>query len=107
VPRDAYVVVETNRYPVPVEWVGQAVEVRLQASQVQITCSEASPVCHQRLEGKYEVAHWQGEARSFNRKAIDASAGPPRFDPNYVAIVGEVEQRCLSDYAALEEEVLR
>jgi transposase len=107
VPRDAYVVIETNRYPVPVEWVGQAVEVHLQASQVQISCSQASPVTHTRLEGKYEVAHWQGEARSFNRKAMEASAGPPRFDPNYIALAGEVEQRCLAEYAALEEEVVR
>ena len=53
VPRDSYVAVEANRYPVPLEWAGQTVEVRIQSEEVWITLSGAEPVRHARLAGKH------------------------------------------------------
>ena len=34
VPRDAYVAVDANRYPVPLEWAGCKVEVHIQAEEI-------------------------------------------------------------------------
>src|ERR1700749_263751 len=36
VPRDALVVIDTNRYPVPLEWIGQQAAVRILADQIII-----------------------------------------------------------------------
>ena len=105
VPRDTYVVVETNRYPVPVEWVGHQVSVCLQIDEVRISCGEQPPVCHARLEGKYQMARWVGAPRSFHRAREASNDGPPRFDPAYLTGLGEVEPRGLTAYAALAEEV--
>ena len=60
VPRDGYVAVETNRYPVPLEWAGQRVEVRIQREEIWIGWTEAEPVQHARLSGKHKVARWNG-----------------------------------------------
>ena len=107
VTRDTYVVVETNRYPVPPAWVGQQVEVRLRAEEVVITHDAGEAINYPRLAGKYEVARWHGEPRTWARLKSDSPVGAPRFDPAYYAAVGEVELRPLESYAALCGEVCR
>lgn len=106
VPRDSYVAVEANRYPVPLEWAGQTVEVRILAEEVWITRAGAEPVCHRRLPGKHQVARWQGPPRKLPaRKPVAASAGPPRWDPAFLVDLGEVALRPLERYEAAVEEV--
>ena len=103
VPSDCYVAVETNRYPVPFEWVGRDVEVQILSEQLVIRSDTADPVRHDRIAGSYQLARWKGEPRQLG-KALSASLlGPPRLDPIYPAAVGEVEVRPLSFY----EEVAR
>jgi hypothetical protein len=106
VPRDSYVAVEANRYPVPLEWAGQTVEVRIQLRQVWVTLAGVEPVCHARLEGKHQVARWTGPPRRLPpRPASSAAAGPPRFDPAFLEDLGEVEIRSLGRYEHLLEQV--
>jgi transposase len=105
VPRDGLVVVETNRYPVPLEWVGQQVEVRLQPQQIIICRADQQQVSYCRLTGKFELADWNGAPRSYARLPLSAASGPPRFDLSYRLAVGEVESRELACYEALVEEV--
>ncbi|HSJ74977.1 MAG TPA: IS21 family transposase [Gemmatimonadales bacterium] len=106
VPRDSYVAVEANRYPVPLEWAGQTVEVRIQRSQVWITLAGVEPVCHTRLEGKHQVARWNGPPRRLPpRPASLSAAGPPRFDPAFLEDLGKVEIRSLGRYEHLLEQV--
>jgi transposase len=106
VPRDGYVVVETNRYPVPLDWVGQRVEVRIQREAIWIHGEPVEPVQHVRLVGKSQVARWNGAPRQVPpRRAARPAAGPPRFDPVFLGELGEVETRPLHRYERLLEEV--
>jgi transposase len=106
VPRDGYVAVEANRYPVPLEWSGERVEVRIQSEEVWIQRPGAEPVRHARLEGKHQVARWNGAPRRLpSRGTTSSAAGPPRFDPAFLADLGEVEMRSLGRYERLLEEV--
>lgn len=105
VPRDTYIKVETNRYPTPIEWVGQQVEVRLQADRVLITNEGAEPLKYLRLKGKFLTASWNGSPRSWPRGKSRLIASPPYLDPAYPLAIGEVERRSLSAYEALIEEV--
>ncbi len=106
VPRDGYVAVETNRYPVPLEWAGQKVEVRIQQEEIWIRWEPAEPVKHPRLGGKHQVARWNGPPRSAPVAcAAKPPAGPPRFDPAFLSGLGEVETRPLHRYERLLEEV--
>ena len=105
VPRDCQVVVETNRYPVPVEWAGRTVAVRLMMRQIVITCEGGQPLNYERLEGKHQVGRWKGEARKWKREPRQSVEGPPRFDPAYTDQVGLVEVRELEAYEAIAQEV--
>jgi transposase len=105
VPRDGYVAVDANRYPVPLEWAGAAVEVRILAEEIWMHRPGVDPVRHARLTGKHQVAHWHGPARQVPRRPLELAAGPPRFDPAYVERIGEVEIRPLGNYEVLVEEV--
>jgi transposase len=106
VPRDGYVAVEANRYPVPPEWVGQRVEVRIQQEEIWIRWEQAEPVQHARLSGKHQVARWNGPPRPAPvPRTVKPPAGPPRFDPAFLSGLGEVEPRPLHRYERLLEEV--
>jgi transposase len=105
VPRDSYVAVEANRYPVPLEWAGRTVEVRIQAEEVWITLAGAEPTHHVRLEGKHQVARWNGPPRHCPPRGAAPLAGPPRFDPARLRDHGEVEARPLGRYEGLIEQV--
>lgn len=105
VPRDSYVAVEANRYPVPLEWAGQRVEVRLQAEEVWITLSGAEAVRHPRLSGKHQVARWNGPPRRGPQRGALPPTGPPRFDPSSFGEIGQVDVRPLVRYEAMLEQV--
>jgi transposase len=105
VPRDGYVAIEANRYPVPLSWAGSKVEVHVQSEEIWIGCPGSDAVRHRRLEGKHQVARWQGPPRSSPARPRLSLGGPPRFDPAYVAGVGEVDVRPLESYEGLVEEV--
>jgi transposase len=107
VPRDALVAVETNRYPVPLEWVGQVVQVRLLSGQIEVSGRLGEAVCYERLDGKHQVARWQGAPRTWPRAAAAPPAERPRFDPVWGEQLGHVQPRSLDEYAQLVEEVLR
>jgi len=108
VPSDAYVSVDTNRYPVPFEWVGREVSVHILATQVVIGsdgCPE-SPVRHPRLEGRHQVLRHTGTIRAIQQRGR-RSLGPPRLDPVCLMELGEVLPRPLSAYEELAVEVAR
>jgi hypothetical protein len=69
--RDGYVAVDANRYPVPLEWVEavDVVEVRILPEEIWIHRPGVDPVHHARLEGKHQVARWNGAARQDPRKS--------------------------------------
>jgi len=100
VPRDGYVAVEANRYPVPLDWAGQRVEVRLLAEELWITRTGADPVRHVRLQGKHQVARWEGPPRRLPPRGGVPPAGAPKLDPDFFHQLGEVEVRPLERYEA-------
>jgi hypothetical protein len=106
VPRDGYVAVLANRYPVPLTWAGQQIQVRVRAEDVILSLGDETPVSHARLSGKHHVARWSGPARRPLRP-VPAPEGPPQLDLVYLGSTGEVEARPLERYAALVEEVGR
>ncbi len=105
VPRDGYVMVDTNRYPVPLEWAGHQIEVQVLAQELVLRAVGHEAVRHERLEGRHLVARWHGEPRRVPEGASCAMDGPPRFDPTYLTAAGSVEVRSLASYEALCEEV--
>ncbi|MGH9894409.1 MAG: Mu transposase domain-containing protein, partial [bacterium] len=108
VPKDAYVAVETNRYPVPFDWTGRTVTVRILSSEIAVHCEGAEPVIHPRIEGRHQVARWNGAPRTLQRSEAGPTLdGPPRFDPVYLGAIGQVDVRSLDQYEALVAEVGR
>ena len=106
VPRDALVVIDTNPYPVPLEWVGQQACVRILADQVIIQVGTQTPVIHARLPGKFSQASWLGPPRQYGRRPTR----PPEMAPfawSDELVSGEVEVRELATYEQLLEEVVR
>jgi transposase len=103
VPRDGYVAVDANRYPVPLGWAGRAVEVRILAEEVVVLWHGADPVRHARLAGKHQVARWHGPPREAPRAPGLPLGGPPRFDPAFFGAAVEVTPRPLAQYASLAE----
>ena len=108
VPRDGYVAILANRYPVPLTWAGSQLQVQVRAEEVVLIHGEETPIRHARLEGKHQVARWTGPPRRPPRpeRPMDLS-GPPQLDPVYLGTAGEVEVRPLERYATLVEEVGR
>ncbi len=104
VPRDGYVCVDTNRYPVSLSWVGRRIEVRILVDEIVLVTAGEDSVRHYRLKGKHQVARWEGPARSLP-KSVQAGDEPPRFDPAYAGSSGAVEVRSLASYEALYQEV--
>lgn len=107
VPSDAFVLVDTNRYPVPLEWVRRRVEVRLLEGEIVIASEDEPALRYERLVGRHQTARWHGPARDFSRARAERGAQAPRWDPSFVELFGEVEVRPLEQYAALFEEVSR
>jgi transposase len=107
VSRDAFVEVQTNRYPVPFGWCHGQVSVELTPSEVRVVHEGELPLVFAREAGRHRVIHWQGASRAMPRQAArDNPADPPRFDPTWLARVGQVATRPLDAYAALASEVL-
>jgi len=106
VSHDAFVEVETNRYPVPFAWCRAEVCVELTPTEVRIV-HEAESIVYERELEHQRVIRWRGEPRVLPRQAAgDTPAEPPRFDPAWLARVGQVAARPLDAYAALATEVM-
>jgi hypothetical protein len=88
-----------------VQWAGRRVDVRLMKNQIVIGCEGAEPLKYERIEGKNQIARWNGEARNWKREQRQLVQGPPRFDPMYRDQVGLVEVRGLEAYEAIAQEV--
>jgi hypothetical protein len=101
VPRDGLVVVEANRYPVPLGWAGRQVRVHLLAEEVHLGVDGEEAVRHQRLAGKHQVARRDGPPRQWPQQEGRAVDGPPQLDPAYLAALGEVEARSLGSYEVI------
>jgi hypothetical protein len=98
--------VETNRYPVPFAWCRAQVSVELTPTEVRIVHDPESIVYERELEHQ-RVIRWRGEPRLLPRQAAsDTPAEAPRFDPAWLARVGQVAARPLDAYAALVTEVM-
>lgn len=105
VSHDAFVEVETNRYPVPFGWCRAEVCVELTPTEVRIL-HEAELLVYERELARHREIRWPGEPRAVPREAaIGTPANPPRFDPAWLARAGQVEVRPLDAYAALASEV--
>jgi hypothetical protein len=106
VSHDAFVEVETNRYPVPFGWCRAEVCVELTPTEVRIV-HDAEPLVYERELERHREIRWQGAPRAVPRDAaLGAPADPPRFDPAWLARAGQVAVRPLDAYAALAGEVL-
>lgn len=106
VSHDAFVEVETNRYPVPFGWCRAEVSVELTPTEVRIV-HEAEPIVYEREMERHREIRWQGAPRVVPRDTAGATpADPPRFDPAWLARAGQVAVRPLDAYAALAGEVL-
>ena len=105
VPRDGLVAVEANRYPVPLEWAGRKVEVRIRAEEIELGATGLDPACYARLTGKHQVARWSGPPRRPVRTVGTILDDPPRFDPTFAQVVADVEHRPLEQYEQLVEGV--
>lgn len=103
VSRDAFVEVETNRYPVPFAWCRAEVMVDLSATEVRIVHDGEPPLTYGRTGERHQVIRWQGVPRVMPGHAAGGlPEDPPRFDPMWLARVGEVSARPLDAYAALD-----
>jgi transposase len=105
VSHDAFVEVETNRYPVPFGWCRAEVCVELTPTEVRIV-HETEPIVYERELERHREIRWQGAPRVVPPDAAGATpADPPRFDPTWLARAGQVAVRPLDAYAALASEV--
>lgn len=105
VSHDAFVEVETNRYPVPFGWCRAEVCVELTPTEVRIV-HEAEPIVYERELERHREIRWQGLPRAVPPGAVGGTAAdPPRFDPAWLARTGQVAVRPLDAYAALASEV--
>lgn len=95
--------IDANRYPVPLEWAGRTIEVRVLAEVVTLGSGDAPPIRHARLSGKHQVARWVGAPRHVPRTSPTHQEGPPRFDPAFLGTVAEVDIRSLAQYEHLTE----
>lgn len=103
VPKDAFVAVETNRYPVPFEWVGKDVTVRILFEEIVLHPEDGPAVRHRRLDGRHQVARWEGPPRSLPARKPATKTEPPFFDIDSVERLGQVEIRPLHVYEAFVE----
>lgn len=100
VPPDALVSIAASRYSVPARYVGETVRVHETASHYEIYHREAAPIARHAKAGRHAVVmerqHYQGLLRPGARPG---EPRPPRFDPAFLALGGEVVVRNLDTYA--------
>lgn len=100
VPRDGLVAVESNRYPVSLEWAGRKIAVRIRADEIELGGDGLASVRYARLTGKHQVARWSGPPRRPVGSPGAVLDGPPRLDPAFLGDAAEVAVRSLGDYAS-------
>ena len=103
VPKDAFVAVDTNRYPVPFEWVGQEVTVRILFEEIVVHGPAEQVVRHRLVTGRYQVARWLGPPRSLPAGQKPSGATPPRYSLEPEERLGHVEIRPLQVYESFVE----
>ena len=102
VANDGLVAVEAARYSVPIEYVGQVINVHESAEYFEFFHQERLLVRHQKATRHSVVMapeHYAGLLRVGRRAALTA---PPRFDPAF-ARLGEVMVRDLALYEAVSQ----
>ncbi len=106
VQRDGLVSIDANLYPLSLGWAGLQVEVRIRAEEVLVSTATGETIRHVRLEGRHQIASWDGPARRLpERQRSSPRQGPPQYDPVY-GFHGEVESRQLESYQDLIGEVV-
>jgi len=97
---DYLVAVDTNRYSVPFQLIGQAVEVERQGSLVRIYHRGELAAVHDRLSGRYQLSiqpqHGPGAAARNTRRKLSSISNTPSSDH-----FSEVEIRDLAIYEQL------
>jgi transposase len=103
VAKDAFVAVDTNRYPVPFEWAGQDVTVRILFEELVVHGPAEQVVRHPLLTGRHQVARWLGPPRSLPAGQKPTEAKPPRYSLEPDERLGHVEIRPLQVYESFVE----
>jgi transposase len=98
VAKDALVAVETNRYPVPFDWVGQDVTVRILFDEIVVHGPGEQVLRHRMLTGQHQVARWIGPPRSLAARPRSSEQTPPSHSVESDEQVGHVEIRPLEVY---------
>lgn len=100
VPPDALVSIAASRYSVPVRFVGETVHVHETASHYEIYHRDTTLIACHAKSGRHAVVmepeHYAGLLRPGARLE---EPRPPRFDPVFLALGGEVAIRGLDTYA--------
>ena len=103
VAKDAFVAVETNRYPVPFEWTNQDVTVRILFEELLVHGPGEQVVRHRLLTGQHQVARWVGPPRSLPVRPKSSGETPPRYSLEPGERLGHVEIRPLQVYESFVE----
>jgi transposase len=103
VAKDAFVAVETNRYPVPFEWAGQDVTVRILFEEIVVHGPAEQVIRHPLSTGRHQVARWLGPPRSLPDRQKSTEAKPPRYSLEPDERLGHVEIRPLQVYESFVE----
>lgn len=101
VPKDALVAVDTNRYPVPYEWIGREATVRILEHEVVLHMEGHEAVKHPRLSGQHRVARWIGPPRVIEKRKPPLTTRKPQPSEALARELGHVEVRPLSAYESL------
>jgi hypothetical protein len=91
---EGYIALHTNRYSVPVEWIGRRVEVRETKDQIEIQLDARRLVTHRRIA----EAEQQRVTRAEHRPPRGQRAARPNPHPEEKAIVAAAPE--LADYVA-------
>jgi transposase len=100
VPSDALVSIESSRYSVPVNYVGETVTVHQSANHYEIFHRDTLVFRHQKAPRHSVVMVPEHYAGLLRAKSVVGSPKPPRWDPAYLRL-GEVAVRDLSVYESL------
>lgn len=96
VANDGHVSVRTNRYPVPLEAVGQRVKVQVEEEMVSIRNKSGEIARHPELPGRFQHAPCPAEFKKLPASGKVPAGQPPKHDPRWSGI--DVEKRDLSIY---------
>lgn len=96
VANDGHVDVRTNRYPVPLEMVGQTVKIQVEEEMVIIRNTGGEIARHAALRGRFQHAPCPAEFKKAPTSGRVPADQAPKHDPRWSGI--DVEKRDLSVY---------